>query len=76
MRFTVGPLEQRLLQLTLQQFHETVGVCVVVDATAVAFTPAQNHEIKLPISFINQIPCVPVLVKLSVFHPFLRLALI
>lgn len=33
MRFIVGPFEQRLLQLTLQQLHETVGVRVVVDAT-------------------------------------------
>lgn len=33
MRFIVGPFEQRLLQLTLQQLHEAVGVRVVVDAT-------------------------------------------
>lgn len=32
--FTLRPVEQRLLQLTLQQLHETMGVCVVVDAAA------------------------------------------
>lgn len=25
---------------------------------AVAFTPAENHEIELPITLINQVPCV------------------
>lgn len=24
-----------------------------------AFSPAQNHEIELPITLINQVPCVP-----------------
>lgn len=33
-RFAFGPIEQRLLQLALQQLHETVGVCVVVNTTA------------------------------------------
>lgn len=30
----VRPLEQRLLQLSLQDLHEAVRVCVVVDTTA------------------------------------------
>lgn len=33
-RFALGPLEEGLLQLALQQLHETVGVCVVVNTTA------------------------------------------
>lgn len=27
---------------------------------AVAFSPAQNHEIEFPITLIDQVPCVPV----------------
>lgn len=34
MRFAVRPLEQRLLQLTLEQLHEAVRLRVVVDAAA------------------------------------------
>lgn len=26
---------------------------------AMAFSPAQNHEIELPVTLINQVPCVP-----------------
>lgn len=75
-RFAFGPIEQRLLQLALQQLHETVGVCVVVNTTAVAFSPAQDHEIELAVSLINQVPCVPVLIELCIFHPLLRFALV
>lgn len=38
---------------------ETHSTVVERSSPAVAFPPAQNHEIELAISLIHQVPCVP-----------------
>ncbi len=35
LKLAVGPVEERLLQLTLEQLEEAVRVCVIVDAAAI-----------------------------------------
>lgn len=48
----LGPVIQCFLQVALEYLQEAMRVGVIMDTAAIAFTPAENHEIKLPISFI------------------------
>lgn len=70
------PLKQCFLQLPLQHLHEAVGIGVVVDTTAVALSPTQDHEVELPIALIYQISGVPEWVEFGKLHPLLRVAVI
>lgn len=43
---------------------------------SMSFTPAQQHQVKFPISFVNQITRVPVSIELGIFLPFLGIRLV
>lgn len=49
-----------LVQRSVQHFHEAVSVGMVVDGRSVALAPTQEHQVKLAIALIDQIPGIPV----------------
>jgi hypothetical protein len=53
------PLEQRLLQPTVEHFDEAVSVAVVVNAATLTFTPSQRYQVVLAVASVDQIPGVP-----------------
>lgn len=56
----IRPRKQGLLQRAWQHLHETVRVCVAVDAAAMPLSPAQHNQVVLPIAFVHQVPGIPV----------------
>jgi len=47
------PIKSNLTQGTLEDFHEAMGICMIMDRWPMPFPPTENHEVKLPIPFIN-----------------------
>ena len=55
--------------MALQTLDEAVCVRVVVNGGLVARGPAQEHQVELPVAFVNQVTGVLVFVELGVFVP-------
>lgn len=49
---------------------------MIMNTAAMSFTPTQNHQIEFPISLIDKISSIPVLVELGVQSPLGGVALI
>ncbi|MCH1932759.1 hypothetical protein L9G16_21690, partial [Shewanella sp. A25] len=47
-----------------------------MNTAAVPFTPAQNHQIKLPMSLIHKISSRPVLIEFGIQSPLGGIALV
>jgi len=63
------PVVAGLLQVTVQDLHEAVGVGVVVDAAHMRRSPAQHHEVEATIAFVQEVTGVLVSVKLGKLLP-------
>ena len=59
-RCLIRPRKQGLFQGAWQHLHETVRVCVAVDAAAMPLPPAQHNQVVLPVAFVHQVPGIPV----------------
>lgn len=46
-----------------------MGIRVIMNTAAMSFTPAQNHQVKFPISLIHKISGIPVLIELGIHRP-------
>ena len=49
------PAVQRLFQCALQDLHNTVCVCVVVDWAALAWVPHQDQEVGFAVAIVDQV---------------------
>lgn len=56
---SLRPSKSHLIERPLQNLHEAMGISMVMDCRTMALTPAQNQQVKLTISLINQISGVP-----------------
>jgi len=52
-------LKQRLLQLTVEHLDEAMRVAMIVDATALTFTPTQSYQVELAVASVDQVSGVP-----------------
>lgn len=68
------PFKDFLLHLSIQHLEEAVCVGVVVDAAALSLVPAQHHQVELAVTYIHQVTCVSVRVKLGELLPLGGLA--
>jgi hypothetical protein len=57
--FSVRPIELHLCKCSLQNFHEAVSVGVVMDGRPVTLSPAEDYQVKFPVSLIYQVSSVP-----------------
>lgn len=49
------PAVQRLFQCALQDLHDTVCVCMIVDWAALAWVPHQDQKIRFAIAVVDQV---------------------
>lgn len=68
----IRPREHRLLKFAVENLHDAMGACVVVDGRSVSRTPGQHQQAEITVARVHQVAGVRAGIEMGVFEPVLR----